>query len=977
MDDQADSLEDSTDGPEPFSATPQDPAETMEYAASTKFTPAQRADHLPPNLGFLLRDPDEKVPRDPAYLRPETTIAGRYQIIGPLGKGGMGAVYLALDVQLERKVALKVPTLASEEHSEAIQRFYREARAVAQLHHPNICPLYDIGRHDRIHFLTMAYIEGQTLASALGKTPMDPREAAKVVQTLAQALEFAHVRGIIHRDLKPSNIMIGPERQLFVMDFGLVKRLEADDALRTKSGALLGTPAFMAPEQIDGALDKIGPHTDIYSVGVILYQLLTARLPFEGRAAMQLKPRGKPTPPSVHQPALERVLEAICLKAMAMKPKDRYPSMAALASAIEEFLETPSPLEEPRSPLDLASPGGPDQKGPGHIEHAADRLIAPGIQPEHPAAQDEPPTPQPDDANPDRFTTLKFEPAMSDLSGAQDATPQEGVSFADKSPVEYETEDLFIIEKIEEGGQGNVFVAQHKDLPLRRVVKRIRKQVLERSGPVRDRALLRFRFEAHLLGRFKHRNIVSLRNADLRPEDPFLELEYLEGETLETILNTTGSLGLARVLRILEQLCAALQYIHMKGIIHRDLKPSNVMILRESLDNRPDFVKLIDFGLAKSVEPGLMGLPRNPEISIDGNLMGTPMYASPEQFVSGGEEVDVRSDVYSLGVLLFQMITGKVPFESQTALGYVNLHRQAPVPSFKEVNPAIRLPAVEVVVKRCLAKNAGDRPRTADKLLGAFRWAVALDCLRPFFIGLAALATVSIVVGAVLVTRLPRSGRDRTPPGALALHRSVEGVLDVSDPARPILRIRRNVDPVPLSIELVRIDGGEAFFQGDRDVQSRSGEAVKLPPFSIGKGRTTRREYAAVMRMPPPESGVEEDPITNVSWDEANQYCKALQGLLGRPGLRVRLPREREWVYAAMRGTGKVPGRARESALADYMEADLSEWMSDPWTERILLVDEEPHGLYRVIRQGEQRKSDRPDVRSPHLGFRIVIVLGD
>jgi class 3 adenylate cyclase/predicted Ser/Thr protein kinase len=266
---------------------------------------------------------------------------GRYKILRRLGQGGMGAVYLAHDTQLDRPVALKVPHFGPEHRPQTLERFYREARAAALLHHPNICPVYDVGEIGGIHFLTMAYIEGQTLAELLPTLQTWPqRQVAALVQTIALALEEAHRHGVVHRDLKPSNIMLNQRREPVVMDFGLARRLQATDERLTRQGALLGTPAYMSPEQINESAEAAGPASDVYSLGVLLYELLTGRTPFQGPFPSLLVQivSAEPESPSTYRPDLEKPLEAICCKALAREVKDRFARMADFAEALGAYL---------------------------------------------------------------------------------------------------------------------------------------------------------------------------------------------------------------------------------------------------------------------------------------------------------------------------------------------------------------------------------------------------------------------------------------------------------------------------------------------------------------------------------------------------------------------------------------------------------------------------------------------------------------
>ena len=210
---------------------------------------------------------------------PETF--GRYRILRKLGQGGMGSVYLAHDSQLDRPVALKVPHFSAADGPDALERFYREARAAATIVHANICPVYDVNEHAGVPYVTMAYIEGRPLAELIraGK-PLPQRPVAAAARKLALALHEAHRRGVVHRDLKPSNVMINSRREPVVMDFGLAWRLDREDARLTKSGSILGTPAYMSPEQVRGDVSALGPGCDIYSLGVLLYEMLTGRPPY-------------------------------------------------------------------------------------------------------------------------------------------------------------------------------------------------------------------------------------------------------------------------------------------------------------------------------------------------------------------------------------------------------------------------------------------------------------------------------------------------------------------------------------------------------------------------------------------------------------------------------------------------------------------------------------------------------------------------
>ncbi|HEY7428882.1 MAG TPA: protein kinase [Gemmataceae bacterium] len=278
--------------------------------------------------------------RRPADLLPGEF--SRYRILKQLGKGGMGAVYLVHDSQLDRAVAMKIPHYRPEDGTQARERFVIEARAAAALHHRNVCPVHDAGQINGVPYLTMAYIEGRPLSDLLrAEQPFTPSEAAALVRKLALALHEAHARGVIHRDLKPSNILIDKDNEPVLVDFGLARRMGAAETRLTHPGSLMGTPAYMSPEQANGDLAVMGPATDIYSLGMILYELLAGRPPFRGPAATVLGQimSATPQPPSVYRPDLDPALETICLQAMAKNIEDRYPSMIALADALTAYLQ--------------------------------------------------------------------------------------------------------------------------------------------------------------------------------------------------------------------------------------------------------------------------------------------------------------------------------------------------------------------------------------------------------------------------------------------------------------------------------------------------------------------------------------------------------------------------------------------------------------------------------------------------------------
>jgi serine/threonine protein kinase len=268
-----------------------------------------------------------------------------YQVLGELGRGGMGIVYRARQLLLNRIVALKM--LRAGLHAETTDRarFQAEGEAVARLHHPNIVQIYEVGIADGQPYFALEFVDGGTLARRIDGIPQPARPAAELVETVARAIHAAHERGILHRDLKPSNILIadspaGQSAIPKITDFGLAKFLDHDSDL-TQSRDIIGTPSYMAPEQATGGSSAISPATDIYALGAILYEMLTGRPPFCAESPYETVlqvVQEEPVPPAQLQRKVPRDLETICMKCLQKEPKQRYPSALALAEDLRRFL---------------------------------------------------------------------------------------------------------------------------------------------------------------------------------------------------------------------------------------------------------------------------------------------------------------------------------------------------------------------------------------------------------------------------------------------------------------------------------------------------------------------------------------------------------------------------------------------------------------------------------------------------------------
>lgn len=282
---------------------------------------------------------------------------GDFELLEELGRGGMGVVYKARHRQLDRVVALKMILSGPWATPDELARFRAEAALAARLDHPGIVPVYEIGTCEGKPYFSMKYVPGQTLAQLVAQGPLPSREAARYVLKVAEAVEHAHQKGILHRDLKPSNVLVDDAGEPHVSDFGLAKRV-ADGSGLTATGAIIGTPSYMPPEQAARQRGRLSPASDVYSLGAILYFLLTGRPPFQAPTLMDTLMQvldQDPVPPRLLQPKVNRALENICLKCLQKEPEFRYQTAGQLVTALHSYLQGEPITGQPRSLFSMIS----------------------------------------------------------------------------------------------------------------------------------------------------------------------------------------------------------------------------------------------------------------------------------------------------------------------------------------------------------------------------------------------------------------------------------------------------------------------------------------------------------------------------------------------------------------------------------------------------------------------------------------------
>ena len=555
-------------------------------------------------------------------LFPGAILAGRYEILKMLGEGGMGTVYKANDRELDRLVALKLIRPEYANHAETIRRFKQELILARQVTHRNVIRIFDLGIADGLKFITMDYVEGRDLSKILserGKFPV--AEACDIVRQIGSGLEAAHNEGVVHRDLKPQNIMLDSQGRVFLMDFGLARSMELVGMTRT--GALIGTPTYMAPEQARG--EKADNRTDIFALGVIFYELLTGKRPYKDEpmmATLVRRTKEPATPPNQVDPSVPQSLSDIVVKCLQIKPELRYQNAEEMLRDIN-FVSTP-----------LSSAN----------QSAA---AVSGVQP---------------------FSSGSF--------------------FGPR----YKIESL-----LGEGGMGKVYKAEDGELRRTVALKLVRPELA--SDP---NSMDRLKQEILLASKVSHKNILRIHDLGDVGGLKFISMAYVDGRDLHQIIAAEGKLPIPRAIRITRQLCLALEAAHAEGVIHRDLKPQNVLV------DKDDQIYVSDFGLARSLEVHASML------TSAGELSGTPRYMSPEQVESG--PVDHRSDLYSLGLILYEMVTADLPFESDSVMQAMFQRVTQSPKNPKSVNPDLPDYLVNIIM-RCLDKNPEQRYQHARDIL--------------------------------------------------------------------------------------------------------------------------------------------------------------------------------------------------------------------------------------------------------------------
>jgi serine/threonine protein kinase len=572
-----------------------------------------------------------------------------YEILEELGRGGMGIVFKARQLSSNRPVALKLIRDGAMAGPEDRARFRAEAEVVARVRHVNVVQIHETGEHQGWLYFAMEYVEGGSLARHLFGRPQLAVPAARLVRTLAAAIQYAHAQQIIHRDLKPANILlrspkegreedsagvdaptdVRPSLDTFVpliTDFGLAKRLNRESTAWTQDGVVLGTASYMSPEQAAGRVRDIGPAVDVYALGAILYELLTGRPPFQADTPSQTIEQvlyDEPTPPTRLHAAVPRDLETICLKCLEKEPDRRYASPADLADDLDRFLVGQQIAAVP----------------PSEFERLSRLAARDGYQ----------------------------------IIGEIGRGPRSTVYRALSGPLEQ-----IVALKVFAPG-----ICSDEEW-----VSRVRRGAAVWGNILSNESL------AAVLA---HPNIAAVHKAGCWDGTPFVATEYVPHGCLTSRL-ASHNLKLCEVLPLVDQVAQTVVYLHRQGIVHGNLKPSNVLFAADGI------IKITDF------RP-IGGLFQGP-LPADGSPAGigylTPEFAGGHT----NAEPRPYTDIYGLGLILYESLAGRPPFAAANVpetLEQVRSHDPLPPSRF---NPDVT-PQLDAFCLRCLRKDPWKRFRRA------------------------------------------------------------------------------------------------------------------------------------------------------------------------------------------------------------------------------------------------------------------------
>jgi eukaryotic-like serine/threonine-protein kinase len=626
---------------------------------------------------------------------------GKLTLLARLGEGGMATVHVAAIGQgaLARLAAVKLMRADVAGHDYRT-RFLDEARVVARLHHNNLVDVREAGEHDGQLYIAMELIEGRDLADVWDRCAAVGRAfpialAVYVVREILRGLHYAHTfpgLGLVHRDVSPSNILVDWSGAVRLADFGLAT--SALKASLTVPGMVFGKVGYMAPEQ--ASRRELDGRADLYGCGVVLWELLTGR-PLRGEGADTSAVASFVAPsPSAHSKRVDPQLDRIVSRALARKREDRWDTAADFMRALSDWLAEHAPQTNQETVADFMQKLFGDARERDHEVHSElmERASRVGtLAFAHPDAADAESSSQAAAAGDVRAVTTQLRD--TELVPA-------GHVIADRYRIEH---------AMGQGGMGTVYLAEHLTVGRKVAVK-----VLTHEWSRHDIVARRFKEEARAASAAGHPNIVEVFDAGrLSDGRLYIAMEHLTGRSLYEEVQALGPLSLDWACRIVRDVARATKAAHEVGIIHRDLKPDNVMIVTRGDEK---IVKVLDFGISASAERA----PDEERLTRPGHCLGTPEYMAPEQ--AKGFPSTEQFDIYALGVLLFEALTGDPPFVSENVIELLRAKATRPAPSLEACRPDAPRALVKLVAD-CLQIQPEERPASVgvliDRLEGILR----------------------------------------------------------------------------------------------------------------------------------------------------------------------------------------------------------------------------------------------------------------
>jgi serine/threonine protein kinase len=636
---------------------------------------------------------------------PEIEVEG-YYLVEPLGFTAEGPVILARRQTPDGaavEVALEVltPTLARDPAK--FEDFRKRTGALSAPEEPCLARTFDTGRSGESYYLARALPPGEPLSQRIRtKGPLSEKEAVRVARDIALAIAAYSSVGLVHGSIRPENVVIAPDGRAILRDIGSTPAPERPDPDVPPPCADI--PRYLAPEQIVG--DPLDVRTDIYALGIVLFEAVTGKPPYDGPTsapviAAHLSGAGLPDLKAAGAKVSQR-FEGLLKVMTAAPPEDRY-------RGVQELLDDLAGMGEGTLAIDAG--GGEHDKtvlyGGGE---EGKTVISPDI----------------DDADLEEMRKAAAERRAREAAAkaglpASLGTDSQPVTPSDGDPLvgRIISGRYRLLKKLGAGGMGAVYQAEHLLLHKHVALKFLHPKLLEN-----EEAVKRFDREVKAASRFSHPGITQIFDAgeDQGPSGKlhYMVMEYVEGTDLEKIIQNEGALPLPRVLTIAKQVLQAVDEAHKKGIVHRDMKSDNIMICRDPASGN-EVAKIMDFGIAKIVEGAeatATALRQHQSFKTrKGVVTGTPQYMSPEQ-AAGDPNIDGRSDLYSLGVILYEMCLGELPFKSNTAMGYLGKHIVEPPIPPKVARPDIDLPKdLERIILKALEKRREARYQTAGEML--------------------------------------------------------------------------------------------------------------------------------------------------------------------------------------------------------------------------------------------------------------------